>query len=279
MPTPSMAVNPTAIPFIPFGTAVVSVTGTGTTWTTGLTGWNVVTGASNSSSLVNGTQSFNQAAQQAQIVISPGIDPGDGTATITIANNTDAATCTLTVLGSTYVVPALVPGTLSATAAAGGATLSLAGIAGGIGPYSVQFEQAPDAGGVPGAWTNLGTASPATTISVSITTPGSTIWFRAVTSDSQATPATASTPAVSLTASTLSGADADLVVSHLLGRVGALEPGLTLAQSFRKILASAAGLLDSTSVPGFVLFRLSDGTEAFRVPAAGRTNVIDGANL
>ena len=77
----------------------------------------------------------------------------------------------------------------------------------------------------------------------------------------------------------LTTADGDLVAGRLLALVGALEPGRTLKQSFRKILASAAGSIDDTSEPDALIFRLSDQTEAFRVPATGRTSVIEGANL
>ena len=98
---------------------------------------------------------------------------------------------------------------------------------------------------------------------------------------SAAAPGLTAAPGVagSAVAAGLSEADGDLVAGRLLGLVGALEAGRTLKQSLRKILASAAGPVDETSAPGEVVFRLSDGTDAFRVPSTGRTSVTEGADL
>ncbi len=103
------------------------------------------------------------------------------------------------------VATALAPGTIATgTPTASTVPLTLSGTTGGTTPYSVQFQQAPDASGSPGTFANLGSAGTASTATATGLTASTPYWFRAVVTDSASSPATQTTPAVTATTSTTS---------------------------------------------------------------------------
>ena len=126
-----------------------------------------------------------------------------GTHVLRLVGAADGVTAMVDALVLTLVQAAptpIVPGSVAVSAVTGtGATLTLSGTSGGTTPYSLQFQQAPDAGGSPGAWANLGTAGAATTCTATGLPPATKLWFRAIVADSGATPQTATTAAVSVT--------------------------------------------------------------------------------
>ena len=81
----------------------------------------------------------------------------------------------------------------------------------GTGPYNIQFQQAPDVSGAPGAWANIGTNTTALTNAVTTLTQNTPYWFRAVTVDTGSTRIlttlweTATTTATAATGYTLTG--------------------------------------------------------------------------
>lgn len=98
----------------------------------------------------------------------------------------------------------LTPGTLTTgTPTATSVSLSLSGTTGGTTPYSVQFQQAPDASGSPGTWANLGSAGTATSYAATGLTPGTKSWFRAIITDAATSPQSATTAAVAATMAAL----------------------------------------------------------------------------
>ena len=64
-----------------------------------------------------------------------------------------------------------------------GCTLACTAPAYGIGPYNIQFQQAPDVSGAPGAFANIGTSSSALSNVVTGLSQNTPYWFRAVTAD------------------------------------------------------------------------------------------------
>jgi hypothetical protein len=71
---------------------------------------------------------------------------------------------------------------------------------GGTAPYTYQFQQASDAGGSPGVWSNIGTDSAARSITVTGLTNATIYWFRCVVTD--AAPASANSDSASDTTTT-----------------------------------------------------------------------------